>query len=206
MIKITASNGNSIELEGVDQIPAVIPLVNVLLGNGNDIRTVTVAEQLLSAMTAPAIAPEIVGDEIDEDEDENIHALTRSGKRGPTRRRTLNPPTPAGRWPDLLYLTTEMEEVVHLLRQYPEGLTSEEIGIGLGIDKSIASGRVNRLRDCTPLVELIPDGKYRLNVIGSDLTLRFERAVNPSPKNKKLGWDRFMARPLRDGRHKKHRR
>lgn len=155
----------------------------------------------ITDLAAPLVldVPEIV-----EDENEAFLPLI-TGKRGPTKTRTLNPPTPAGRWPDLIYLTQEMHDTFMLIRQYPEGLTSEEIGAGMGTDTQKASGRVNRLRGSTPLIEEI-QGSYRMTVIGADDSLKIEHAANPSAKNKKLGWDRFMARPLKDGRRKRRRR
>jgi hypothetical protein len=176
-MKIKLPNGVEITLDGVDEIAAAIPALRVLTGN-------TVIED---------------GDDISED-----IATSPYIKRGPTRQRTLNPPVPAGRWPDLIYMTTEWMETLAVIRQYPEGLSSEEVGVGMGLDPTIASGRVNRLRRATPLIKEI-DGKYRLTVIGADDSMRFEIAHNPSVKNKRLGWDRFMAIPLPDGRHKRRR-
>jgi hypothetical protein len=124
---------------------------------------------------------------------------------GHRRRQTPNPPVPEGRWPDLIFLTEAWNETYQLLRQYPEGLTSEELGVGMGVETDIASGRAMRIRDASPLIEMT-EGVHRLTQIGADPTLRVEIHHNPSPANKKLGWDRFMARPLRDGRHRKRRR
>lgn len=155
--------------------------------------------ELAAPLALDTPEPEIV-----EDESQALLPLI-TGKRGPTRNPTLNPPTPAGRWPDLIYLTQEMHETFRLLRQYPEGLSSEEIGVGMDTDTQKASGRVNRLRGSTPLIEEV-QGRYRMTVIGADDSLKIEHAVNPSPRNKKLGWDRFMARPLKDGRRKRRRR
>lgn len=181
-MKIKLPNGVEVTLDGVEEITAALPALRILTGH------------------TPA-SPQVIenGFDIGEDAPRLNHAT-----RGPTQNRTQNPPTPAGRWPDLIYMTKEWLETLSVIRQYPEGLTSEEIGIGMGLAADIASGRVNRLRKATPLVEEI-DGRYRMTVIGADDSMRFEIVHNPSPKNKRIGWDRFMAVPLSDGRHKRRR-
>lgn len=183
-MKIKLPNGVEVTLDGVDEIIAALPALRILTGD-----------------TATEPSPQIVrgGSDIGDRFTPSTHV-----KRGPTQNRTLNPPTPAGRWPDLIWMTEEWMETLNVLRQYPDGLTSEEIGVGMGLGVDNASGRVNRLRKATPLVEEI-GGKYRLTVIGADDSMRFEIAHNPSAKNKRLGWDRFMAIPLPDGRHKRRR-
>jgi hypothetical protein len=164
-----------------------------------------------SAMTAPAVAPEIVGDEIDDEaendeEDESVLAYhKKTGKRGPTRIKSVNPPAPAGRWPDLFYITAEGWETVELLRKHPAGLTSKQVDQILGLTHTVGSGRLNALMRITPMVERFGNA-YRLSVIGRDTSLQFELDERPSPRNKNLGWDRFMAIPLRDGRQSRRKR
>lgn len=153
--------------------------------------------------TAPVIEPEIVGDE-DEDEDDEFEDLKVFTKRR-HRNVTPNPPAPAGRWPDLIYLTEAWNEVFELLRAYPEGLTSEELGYGMGIPLDIASGRAMRLREATPLIRM-EGNRHLLTEIGADLPLRVMLTQNPGRRNKQLGWERFMALPLRDGSRRKRRR
>lgn len=184
-MKIKLPNGVEVTLDGVDEITAALPALRILTGH---------------TVTGPG-SPQVVESVSDTSEDisPSSHAT-----RGPTQNRTQNPPVPAGRWPDLIYMTEEWLETLSVIRQYPEGLTSEEIGIGMGMGADLASGRVNRLRRATPLVEEI-GGRYRMTEIGADESMRFEIAHNPSPKNKRLGWDRFMAVPLADGRHKRRR-
>jgi hypothetical protein len=183
-MKIKLPNGVEVTLDGVDEITAALPALRMLTGQ-----------------SGIESSPQIIDDGVDIGDHP---AMSSHVKRGPTQNRTLNPPVPSGRWPDLIYMTREWMETFTVLRQYPEGLTSEEIGIGMGLNQDIASGRVNRLRRGTPLVEEI-GGKYRTTVIGADDSMRFEIAHNPSVKNKRLGWDRFMAVPLPDGRHKRRR-
>lgn len=213
MMKITLKNGVTIEVSEGDEIPASV--MQTILGMPVTVATGTVTTDLgdatMAAMTAPVlpVAPEIVGDEIDDEADEEdampLYLKPSRHRRNHTRNWTLNPPVPSGRWPSTIYLSKEMAETFTLLRAYPEGLTSEEIGIGLGLNQMIASGRVNRLRDVTPLVELIGK-KYRMSMIGADLSLRIEVARYPSAKNKKAGWQKFVARPLPDGTGKTARR
>lgn len=181
-MKITFPNGVTVELTGVEEIVAAMPAVAALAGQ---------ADHQPVPQPAPVLVPE------------PSPPVMTNGHR--SHRRTPNPPVPSGRWPDLIYLTEAWNETYQLLRQYPEGLTSEELGVGMGIEMDIASGRAMRLRDATPLIEMI-GGVHRLSQIGADPTLRVEIHQNPSPVNKKIGWDRFMARPLRDGLHKKRRR
>jgi hypothetical protein len=183
-MKIKLPNGVEVTLEGVDEITATLPALQILTGGGSIESSPRITDNSSDIGDRP-VPPTHV-------------------RRGPTQNRTLNPPTPGGRWPDLIYMTKEWIETLILLRQYPEGITSEEIGIGMGLDQSLASGRVNRLRRATPLVEEI-GGKYRVTMIGADDSVRIEVAHNPSVKNKRLGWDRFMAIPLPDGRHKRRR-
>jgi hypothetical protein len=173
----------TVELTGIEEISAALPAVAALAGQ-------PVPEMAHRAPTAPDPEP--------------ATPVASNGQYS-QRRTTPNPPMPEGRWPDLIFLTEAWNETYQLLRQYPEGLTAEELGIGMGITTDIASGRAMRLRDGSPLVELV-DGVHRMTPIGADPTLRVKIHQNPSPVNKKMGWDRFMARPLRDGLHRKRRR
>jgi hypothetical protein len=188
-MKITLLNGIVVELNGVDEIAAVLPVWLPLMNGHTEHRS---AEQII----------DIEAESVIEDgtpEQPEHHRRSR-------RRATPNPPAPEGRWPDLIYLTETMLETYRTLAKYPEeGLTSEELAIETNTDPSIASGRAMRLREATPLIEMV-GGCHRLTNIGRDPGLRIVIAHNPSPKNKGLGWDRFMAHPLRDGRHKKRRR
>jgi len=196
MIRFKMTNGTIVEIDSGEELSA--PIMNAILGT-------QVTFPLTNATT---IAPAATGvdDEAEADHDgEKIAVFAKTGKRGRTRIHTQNPPVPAGRWPDLFYITKEGLETVNLLREYPEGLTGDEITIGLGLTGNLGAGRVARLRRFSPLVSVNNDNVYRLTMIGADLSLKFEIAVNPSPKNKKIGWDRFMARELPSGRHQRRR-
>lgn len=188
-MKITLRDGTIVELNGVEEIAAVLPVWLPLM-NGH------IGQRPAGQVTD-------IGAESVIEEEAIEHPVQR---RRPYRRETLNPPAPEGRWPDLIYLTETMRDTYWTLAKYPdEGLTSEELAIETDTDPSISSGRAMRLREATPLIEMV-GGRHRLTNIGRDPGLRIVIAHNPSPKNKGLGWDRFVAHPLRDGRHKKRRR
>ena len=190
-MKITLRNGIVVELDGVDEIAAVLPVWLPLMNGHTGEHS---AEQIIDIEAESVI------------EDDEITARPAQRRQQRHRRTTPNPPAPEGRWPDLIYLTEGMRDTYRTLAKYPgEGLTSEELAIETGADHSIASGRAMRLRRSTPLIEMVGD-HYRLTNIGLDPGLRIVIDKIPSPKNKGLGWDRFMARPLRDGRHKNRRR
>lgn len=156
--------------------------------------------------TAPTlpVAPEIVGDEIDDeadsdDDDDMVLSFHKSGRRK-VRHIPQNPPPPPGRWPDIFYITPECWEVVELLREHPVGLTSNQVEEMLKLNHTVGSSRLNTLMTVTPLVEKMGT-IYRLSIIGRDKTLKLDLSkLRPSPTNKGLGWDRFMAEPLPDGK------
>lgn len=192
-MKITLTNGVIVELSGIDEITAVLP---TLPG--------------LGAMTAPAPEIEVPAhlDSPDDDEDEEakaaaseiLTALTKPASRRVRRDRIPNPPAPSGRWPEMIFLTEDWKKVLDALRSYhPERLSSEELAIELGIEHSIASGWVGRMRSRTPLVALV-DGKFGLTEIGQDTKIAIQIADKPSIHNAKRGWNRFTARALPDGR------
>lgn len=194
-MKITLTNGVVVELSGIDEITAVLP---TLPG--------------LGAMTAPAPEIEVPAhlDSPDDDEDEEakaaaseiLVALTKPVHRKPRRVAVPNPPVPAGRWPDTIYLTEEWKQVLDLLRAYhPQPLSSEELGQGLGLTRNVASGWVSRMRAKTPLVALV-GGSFQLTEIGQDESLTIEVVAKPSSYNTKRGWNRFTARTLPNGKHR----
>lgn len=191
-MKIKLPNGIEVTLEGVDEITAAMPALQMLTGH------TVVAPPVL------AVVPAITEDEMEDFEDDE--AMLEMGLIGArTRVRVPNPPAPEGRWPDLIYLTDAWNQVYSLLKEYPEGMTSEEMAILLESDKSIVSGWSMRLRDATPLI-MLKGRKHLLTEIGSDPTLTVKiNNANPGKMNKMLGWQRFTARSLRDGRRKRRR-
>lgn len=165
-------------------------------------------EMFRSNMTAPVI-PEIVGAGIDDeaeadDNEEDLECFHEDAVSGTRKRKVRhipqNPPPPPGRWPDIFYITPECWEVVELLREHPVGLTSNQVEEALKLNRTVGSGRLNTLMTTTPLVEKMGT-IYRLSIIGRDKTLKLDLSkLRPSPTNKGLGWDRFMAEPLPDGK------
>lgn len=204
MIRIKLANGTVVEMDGGEEISA--PIISALLGSQV---TIPVDIPIDTAPTLP-VAPEIVGDEIDDEAEEDgddemmlsfhKHDVSDNHKRR-VRHIPQNPPTPPGRWPDIFYITPECWEVVELLREHPVGLTSNQIEEMLKLNRTVGSGRLNTLMTVTPLIEKMGI-IYRLSIIGRDKTLKLDLSkLRPSPINKGLGWDRFMAEPLPDGRH-----
>lgn len=141
-------------------------------------------------------------DDADEAEMSAPIAVTGPRRKRPKRIYTPNPPPPPGRWPELIYLTQAMKDVLDCLRRYPnDALNYRELAIEMNIAEILASQRAGALFRLSPLVMRDTEG-YRLTEIGKDQSLRFSIVAYPSAFNKKLGWDRFMALPLPGGPHR----
>lgn len=193
MIRFKLANGTVIEMDNVEEVPGT--LINAMLGN-----PVTVPVQVSSE---PAPSMPVIPNHID---DESMPEMTNGKSKRTSRPRLPNPPVPEGRWPDLIYLTTVWNNAYEVLKYNPDGLTAEEMAMLMEASPLQVAGWMHRFREATPLAELI--GKvYRLTAIGKDTSLRVEIADhNPGRLNKALGWQRFMALPLRDGSGRRKRR
>lgn len=95
--------------------------------------------------------------------------------------------------PGEVYVTDIESQVLRLLRQHPEGLTSPQIAKLLDITVSKASVTVWRLRaerptkdTTTPLVTKVTDGRHLVTALGKGLRLIVVK--RPNYDNAKVGW------------------
>ena len=95
--------------------------------------------------------------------------------------------------PNEVYVTEVESQVLRLLRQHPDGLTSSQIATLLDMTVSKASVTVWRLRTerpgkdtTTPLVTKVTDGRHRVTALGKNLKLIVVK--RPNFDNVKLGW------------------
>lgn len=95
--------------------------------------------------------------------------------------------------PSEVYVTDIESQVIRLLRQHPEGLTSPQIAKLLDTTVSKASVTVWRLRaerptkdTTTPLVTKVTDGRHLVTALGKGLRLIVVK--RPNYDNAKLGW------------------
>lgn len=117
---------------------------------------------------------------------------------GLVRTRMPNPPAPAGNWPTTIHLTSAWNQAFEVIRQLNEleGVRSADVAKLLDLPLPQVSGYLYRLRAATPLIKL-RGLRYLLTEIGADPNLAVQvNNANPSYWNKRLGWQRFVARPL----------
>jgi len=188
-MRITFPNGMIAELSGVDEHSAV-PTLSALSGAG-----ISLSDPQPDEEESPSAVVEHVSDMV---------VSVNDGHRR-TRVMIPNPPIPKSSWPNKFYITTSGLTVIEALRDHhPEGLDYEKLGAQLGVSASKASSRANGLRRISPLVALVA-GRYQLTEIGQDRSLLLIETRLPSHKNRDLGWQRFVALTLSDGRQRQDR-
>ncbi len=202
-MKITTTDGNITTTHDFQDMEEYRDYLRIKAELGQTVEITDLGDSVMAAMTSPPVPP-LTAPVAASTQDDDPARLAPTAKV--RRDRIPNPPEVEGRWPDLIYLTDVWNKVYEVLKVNPEGLTSHEIGILLETDMATASGWALRLREATPLVERV--GRvHRLTQIGLDETLSVRiNNINPGRFNKSLGWQRFVARTLRDGSQSKHRR
>lgn len=166
-VKIELPNGVTIHLEDGENIDAVLPLL----------RAADPAPARLAA--EETVAP---GDTISLFVKEEETAVV---ERQPSK--------PKPKRPTEVYVTDIENQVIRLLRQHPEGLTSPQIAQLLNITVSKASVTVWRLRaerptkdTTTPLVTKVTDGRHLITTLGKNLKLIVVK--RPNHENLRVGW------------------
>jgi hypothetical protein len=173
IITLTYANGTVIELSGVDELTAVMPLI---VGG---IATVSVRDQVMApapvtavvpvAVPAPA-TPTLPGLELDEQ------------------------PKPVSRArPRSVYLTEHEVNIMRVLRQFPDGISSSDIAELLDVDHNHTAANVSQLRTKRPYVDtadplLVPVGGRRFKVTPFGMRVRMIVTRRPMKANREIGW------------------
>lgn len=167
-MKITDKNGTVYELDGVEEIRTVLPMLQASGVLAEDEVKVTAAEA-------------VVG---------HLHSFVKPAPEAPA------PEAPAPKRksrPTSVYLTEEEAQVLRLLRQHSDGLTSTEIAKIIGKPLNATSALLWRLRvhrpyedTTTPLIIRVSSGKNRVTALGEGLKIMTAR--RPNYENFKLGW------------------
>ena len=177
-MKITTRNGHIIEIADGETIPA--ELMSLIMGGEPMTSTATVAPVTM----APPPPPTAV--------DTTPPFLPLEGLRN------MTPTAPRRRGPSKCYLSAKEHEVMGVLLEHPNGITSEDVAILLGVTRSAASSTLNRIRVLRPhekgptdlLVRRIPGHLYRITELGLELTYGVASPRMTPKRNWDAGWGR----------------
>jgi len=168
IITLTHPDGTVTRLSGVDELPAVMPLI---VGG---VVTVSVVEQVATA-PAPAPVQQFI-------EGMEVPGTPAAPEASPRRSR-----------PKSVYLTDSEADILRVIRRFPDGITTPEIATLLDVQVNHVSAHLWRLRtqrpyaDTTdPLVVKVKDKRFRVTPLGVRLKLLV--ATRPMAHNHELGW------------------
>lgn len=176
IITLTHPDGTVTRLSGVEELPAVMPLIV------SGVVTVSVVGQVATApLPVPAFVPaqRLVRQFI-----EGMEIPGGPAAPGATPRRSRS---------RSVYLTESEADILRVMRQFPDGITTPEIATLLDVQVNHVSAHLWRLRtqrpyaDTTdPLVVKVKDKRFRVTPLGMRLKLLV--ATRPMAHNHKLGW------------------
>lgn len=174
IITLTYANGTVTELSGVEELTAVMPLIV------SGVATVSVRDQVVA--TAPA-APVVAAPAA-------VAALPE-----PTIPGLLVPaPMTAARGrPRSVYVTENEVNIMRVLRQFPDGISTPDIAHLLDTDVNHTAAHMFQLRtkrpypDTThPLVVKVSGGRFKATPLG--MRLKLIVTERPMAANRDLGW------------------
>jgi hypothetical protein len=181
IITLTYANGTVTELSGVEELTAVMPLIV------SGVATVSVRDQVAAAAPEPAaVAPVVVA---------VAPAVHAAPLPDPTIPGLLVPaPTTVTRSrPRSVYVTENEINIMRVLRQFPDGITSAEVAELLDADPNHTSANISQLRTKRPykdagdpLVVPVTGGKFKVTVFG--MRVKLIVAGRPMKPNRDIGW------------------
>lgn len=174
IITLTYANGTVTELSGVEELTAVMPLIV------SGVATVSVRDQVVAtAPTAPVVAAPAAAAALPE----------------PTIPGLVVPaPTTAARGrPRSVYVTENEVNIMRVLRQFPDGISTPDIAHLLDTDGNHTAANMFQLRtkrpypDTTdPLVVKVSGGRFKATPLG--MRLKLIVTDRPMAANRDLGW------------------
>jgi hypothetical protein len=181
IITLTYANGTVTELSGVDELTAVMPLI---VGG---VATVSVRDQVPAPAPVPIPAVVVAAPVVAPRAPSPPAEPTLPGLFLPEPAATVN------RRPRSVYLTENEVQIMRVIRQFPDGISSPDIAHLLDAQVSHTSFNVFQLRtkrpsaDTTdPLVVKVSGGRFKATALGMRLKLLV--AGRPMAANRELGW------------------